>query len=94
MGEPLGFSVGYRIRFDSKRRPTLPASLLEEAGIDPTHELVAHADGRGRLVIEDPAELLASFQAAVAAGVRQAGVTGSLVDDLVADRAADAAADE
>lgn len=48
----------YRVRMDGKRRPTLPAALLDEAGIDPAHELVAYADGHGRVVLEDPTVML------------------------------------
>jgi DNA-binding transcriptional regulator/RsmH inhibitor MraZ len=80
----------YRVRMDAKRRPTLPASLLHEAGIEPDHELVAWSDGHGRVVLEDPLVMLAAFQSAVAKGKREVGFTGSLVDDLFADRAADA----
>jgi bifunctional DNA-binding transcriptional regulator/antitoxin component of YhaV-PrlF toxin-antitoxin module len=88
----MGFSTGYRVHVDAKRRPTLPAALLAEAGIDATHELVARADGHGRIVLEDPLEILAAFQNSVADGMRDLGTTGSLVDDLLADRAADASA--
>jgi hypothetical protein len=85
----LGFHSSYRLHLDARRRPTLPPALLEEAGIDPSHELVAHADGRGRLVLEDPLVALAAFQDAVAEGLRQEGHDGSLIDDLLAERAAD-----
>lgn len=88
----MGFSPAYRVHVDAKRRPTLPAALLAEAGIDATHELVARADGHGRIVLEDPLEILAAFQNSVADGMRDLGTTGSLVDDLLADRAADASA--
>jgi bifunctional DNA-binding transcriptional regulator/antitoxin component of YhaV-PrlF toxin-antitoxin module len=86
----MGYSTGYRVRVDAKRRPTLPAALLAEAGIDTTHELIARSDGRGRIVLEDPLEVLAAFQNSVAEGMREVGESGSLVDDLLADRAADA----
>jgi DNA-binding transcriptional regulator/RsmH inhibitor MraZ len=82
----------YRLRLDGKRRPTLPASLLDDAGIDPAHELVARTDGHGRVVLEDPLVMLAAFQDAVAADKRTHGIVGSLVDDLLADRAADPSA--
>lgn len=85
-------STGYRVRVDGKRRPTLPAALLAEAGIDVTHDLVAHADGLGRIVLEDPLALLAAFQDDVLAGKGAHGTDGSLVADLLADRAADASA--
>ncbi len=82
----------YRLPLDAKRRPTLPAALLAEAGIDATHELVARADGPGRVVLEDPLSVLAAFQAAVAGGKQLRGFEGSLAEDLLADRAADARA--
>jgi hypothetical protein len=87
-----GYSTGYRVHVDAKRRPTLPAALLAEAGIDATHELVARADGLGRIILEDPLEVLAAFQNGVTEGMRELGETGSLVDDLLADRVADARA--
>ncbi len=82
----------YRLRLDGKRRPTLPASLLEDAGIDPAHELIARPDGHGRVVLEDPLVMLAAFQDAVAAGKRSLGASGSLVDELLTERAADPSA--
>ena len=85
-------ATSYRLPLDAKRRPTLPAALLAEAGIDATHELVARADGPGRVVLEDPLSVLAAFQAAVVEGKRLHGFEGSLADDLLADRAADARA--
>lgn len=89
----VGFSTGYRIRVDAKRRPTLPAALLAEAKIDASHDLVAHADGLGRIVLEDPLAVLAAFQDDVLAGKVEQGTDGSLVEDLLADRAADGSTD-
>jgi hypothetical protein len=88
-----GFTVGYRVQVDAKRRPTLPAALLAEARIDPSHELVARADGLGRIVLEDPLAVLASFQADVLAGKSRLGNQGSVVEELLADRAADASSE-
>ena len=89
MSETVPVMTGYRVSLDAKRRPTLPAALLREARIDPTHELIARADGEGRIVLEDPSALLAAFQSEVLAGKAHHGVTGSLADDLMEDRAAD-----
>jgi bifunctional DNA-binding transcriptional regulator/antitoxin component of YhaV-PrlF toxin-antitoxin module len=86
------FPIGYRVTMDSKRRPTLPAALLEEAGIDPASELIAHADGKGRIILDDPQAMLAAFQTAVLQGMAETGFTGSAVDDLLADRATDPSA--
>jgi hypothetical protein len=85
----LSFPIGYRVILDAKRRPTLPAALLEEAGISPSSDLVAHSDRKGRIVLEDPLAMLAAFQQAVAEGMAETGFTGDLVEDLLADRAAD-----
>ncbi len=79
----------YRVHLDGKRRPTLPAALLADAGLSSTRELVARTDGTGRVILEDPLAMLARFQRAVAAHKHNHGMTTSLVDDLIADRAAD-----
>ena len=88
----VGISGGYRVRVDAKRRPTLPAAVIEAAGLSDSHELVVHTDGPGRIVLEDPAVLLAEFQSAVARGKAATGFHGSLAEDLAADRAADPSA--
>lgn len=93
MSDHAGFATGYRLRFDAKRRPTFPPSLLEDAGIDPSHEVVAHVEGPGRVVLEDPLVLLAAFQAEVARELEETGYTGDLADELIADRAAEALSD-
>lgn len=81
------------MRFDAKRRPTLPSALLEEAGIDTSHEVVARVDGPGRVVLEDPLVLLAAFQAEVANELAATGYQGDLSDELIAERAAEALSD-
>ena len=93
MSDRASFATGYRLRFDAKRRPTFPSSLLEDAGIDPSHEVVAHVEGPGRVVLEDPLVLLAAFQAEVARELEETGYTGDLADELIADRAAEALSD-
>lgn len=93
VSDHAGFATGYRLRFDAKRRPTFPPALLEEAGIDTTHEVVAHVEGPGRVVLEDPLVLLAAFQAEVAKELKEAGYSGDLSDELVAERAAEALSD-
>ena len=84
----------FRVGLDAKRRPTLPAALLRQAHIDPSHDLIARADGEGRIVLEDPLTMLTAFQNAVLAGKAERREVGSLADDLLADRAADASASE
>lgn len=85
-------STAYRVHVDAKRRPTLPAAVLTDAGLSASRDLVVRADGRGRIILEDPTVLLSEFQTAVARGKNAAGFVGSLVSDLVADRAVDAEA--
>jgi bifunctional DNA-binding transcriptional regulator/antitoxin component of YhaV-PrlF toxin-antitoxin module len=79
----------FNVSVDDKRRPTLPAALVREAGVEGVRELVARVDGPGRIVLEDPATLLAAFQAKVAQGRAGAGGGVSMADRLAADRAAD-----
>lgn len=79
--------TSYPVRLDARRRPTLPSALLEEAGIRAdSQELVARVDGPGRVVLEDPAALLASLQASAVAKKPARNIRGSLVDHLLEDR--------
>lgn len=83
----LATGTSYSVRLDNRRRPTLPLALLEEAGIEVgDHELVARADGPGRVVIEDPRALLAALQESLATKKRARNISGSLVDHLLQDR--------
>ncbi|WP_459642073.1 hypothetical protein [Kineococcus sp. NUM-3379] len=52
----------YPVRLDAKRRPTLPAELLAEAGVSPESELVASTDGAGRIVVETREALVARIR--------------------------------
>ena len=80
----------FQVRLDTKRRPTLPARLLEDAGLVGVEELVARADGRGRIVLEDPAAMLSELQDRLAAVLEGSGQDAqSIIDSLVADRAGD-----
>ena len=80
-------ATSYTVRLDNRRRPTLPVALLEEAGIAVgEYELVARADGPGRVVLEDPRALLVVLQAGLAANKRARNISGSLVDHLLQDR--------
>lgn len=78
--------TSYPVRLDARRRPTLPSALLEEAGIADSQELVARVDGPGRVVLEDPAALLASLQASVLAKKSTRNIRGSLIDHLLEER--------
>lgn len=84
----------FRVKVDVKRRPTLPQSLLDAAGVGGGQDLIAHLDGPGRIVLEGPATVLARLQAAVRAGKDTRGVNAALADELLAERAADASLDE
>jgi len=50
---------------------------------------VAYAEGKGRIVLEDPMAMLDRLNEQVLAGMRERGNTGSLVDYLLEERAAD-----
>ncbi len=85
------FDTSYRVRLDSRRRPTLPAALLDEAGIDDAGaELIARVDGPGRVVLEDPLALLREVQAAIAAEMTLSHDTRDLAMELIAERQHDA----
>lgn len=85
------FETSYRVRLDSRRRPTLPAALLDEAGIDDGGvELVARAEGPGRIVLENPLSLLREVQAAIAAEMVENRDTADLAMELIAERQLDA----
>jgi bifunctional DNA-binding transcriptional regulator/antitoxin component of YhaV-PrlF toxin-antitoxin module len=82
--------AGFHVHLDTKRRPTLPARLLEDAGLVGVDDLLARADGPGRIVLEDPAAMLSALQDRVAAALEESGETAeSVIDSLLADRAAD-----
>ena len=84
------FATSYPVRLDNRRRPTLPSALLEEAGIMlGSQELVARVDGPGRVVLEDPAALLAALQETIAVNKRTRKIRGPLVDHLLHDRRED-----
>jgi hypothetical protein len=79
----------YRVRLDGKRRPTLPARLLAEAEIEAGEELMARAEGKGRIVLEEPAVALSALQAAVAEGKQSRGITQGLAERLADERSSD-----
>jgi hypothetical protein len=82
-------TTSYRLVLDSKRRPTLPAQLLREAELSGAREFVAHVEGPGRIVLEDPKAALTRLQTAVAAGKQRRHRGDSLEQSLLDDRAAD-----
>ncbi len=80
----------YRVRLDSRRRPTLPVALLEEAEIDGEGtDLIARVEGPGRVVLEDPTALLHDLQERVAQGMARRGDTRDLALELIDERQRD-----
>jgi antitoxin component of MazEF toxin-antitoxin module len=88
MAQPLA-SRAWPVALDVKRRPTLPAALLEEAGIAPSDALVAHTAGEGVIVLETRAAIRRRLRERYAEGRRRTGRSGSPVQELLAERAAD-----
>lgn len=79
----------YVLRLDAKRRPTLPAALLAEAALKPDSELIARADGAGRIVLETAEAVKRRVRDRAVAGRARTGRTESAVDSLLVDRATD-----
>lgn len=84
-------SDSYPIRLDARRRPTLPAELLAESGLDPRDELVAYAE-EGRIVLSTRAALLTRVQDVFAAapGLRDVDPAALLESLRTSDREAEA----
>jgi len=66
----------------------LPARLLQDAGLVGVDELVARADGPGRIVLEDPDAMLRALQDRLAGALGDESAA-SVVDSLLGDRATD-----
>ncbi|CAA9412896.1 MAG: hypothetical protein AVDCRST_MAG35-1538 [uncultured Quadrisphaera sp.] len=81
----------YPITLDARRRPTLPAELLAESGLDPRDELVAYAE-EGRIVLSTRAALVARVQRVFGEASALRGVDGAAL--LQAQRAEDVAVEE
>ena len=62
----------FRVKVDAKRRPTLPQSLLDAAGVGGGEDLIAHLEPPGRIVLEGPATVLARLQETIRAGKNRA----------------------
>ncbi len=87
-------TVSFQLNLDERRRPMLAIDLLNEAGIDINSSmLVAHAEGVGRIVLEDPLAYLDALGARVTQEMRDLGITRTLGEDLQAFRAADTSLD-
>jgi hypothetical protein len=86
--------MSFQLNLDDRRRPTLPVDLLKEAGIDVSAPmLVAHVEGTGRIVLEDPLAYLDALGKKVKQEMEDLGITHSLAEDLEAFRAADTSLD-
>lgn len=88
MAQPL-VSRAWPVALDVKRRPTLPAALLEEAGIAPNDPLVAHTAAEGVIVLETRAAIRRRLRERYAEGRRRTGASGSPTEELLAERLAD-----
>jgi len=86
-GNPELFT--WRVRLDSRRRPTLPEEALKAAGFAPGEDLRVRVAEEGLLILETPAHALRRARSRVAS-VR---ANGSIVDEFLADRRAEAASE-
>ena len=79
-----GFS--WRVRLDSRRRPTLPEEALQAAGFAPGDDLRVRVAEEGLLILETPAHALKRAKSRVAV----AATGHSVVDAFLAERRAEA----
>ncbi|PWJ54916.1 hypothetical protein SAMN06264364_105125 [Quadrisphaera granulorum] len=89
------------MKLDSRRRPTIPAALLDAAGVEAGEGMVARVEGPGRIVLESTGSVLSKLQRAVTEGMAAvaategrdpaAAVTTTALEEVAADRAADEA---
>lgn len=47
-------ALRFAVRLDSRRRPTLPAALLDSIGVGPGDSLIASLGPDGRIILEKP----------------------------------------
>lgn len=75
------------VKVDSKRRPAIPADLMNEAGIGIGDRLVVTVAGPGNIVLRTRAAILAEVRAEINAGFEN-GVIGQThaIDDIRAER--------
>ncbi len=80
----------YVLTLDRKRRFTVPSRLLAEAEIGEEEvRMVAHADGRGRLVVETRAAIIDRIRQRARQGRDTTNKRESAADTLLSDRAQD-----
>jgi hypothetical protein len=77
----------WKVRLDSRRRPTLPEEAMRAAGFAPGEDLRVRVAEEGLLILETPAHALARARLRVAGVPRDR----SYVDEFLAWRKAEAA---
>ena len=77
----------WKVRLDSRRRPTLPEEALRAAGFSPGEDLRVRVAEEGLLILETPAHALARARSRVAGVPRDR----SYVDEFLAWRREEAA---
>lgn len=81
--------LSWRVRLDSRRRPTLPEEALQAAGFAPGEDLRVRVAEEGLLILETPAHALKRAKSRVAGS----GVGRSVVAEFLAERRAEALAE-
>ena len=76
----------WKVRLDSRRRPTLPEEVMKAAGLEPGAELRISVPEEGCLVIETPARILKRAKSRI-----KTKGSGREVDAFLEQRAAEAA---
>lgn len=76
----------WKVRLDSRRRPTLPEEVMKAAGLEPGAELRISVAEEGCLVIETPAHILKRAKSRI-----KTKGSGREVDAFLAQRVAEAA---
>lgn len=76
----------WKVRLDSRRRPTLPQEAMKAAGLAPGAELRISVSEEGCLVLETPAHLLKRAKSRI-----KSKGSGREVDTFLAQRAVEAA---
>lgn len=76
----------WKVRLDSRRRPTLPEEAMKAAGLEAGAELRISVAGEGCLLIETPAHILKRAKSRI-----KTQGSGREVDDFLEQRAVEAA---
>jgi antitoxin component of MazEF toxin-antitoxin module len=84
--QPADLPQVWKVRLDSRRRPTLPEEAMRAAGFSPGEDLRVRVAEEGLLILETPAHALARARSRVAGVPRDR----SYVDEFLAERQAEA----